>query len=341
MNHIRSRTSVYLSSTTLRICGLPLFYRAPSPKRSMSTIPSTTTRKVPSTPPVPRLSASLVVVNERNEILLVHRNPKASAFGGMHVFPGGNLDKKQDQSLAITAIRETFEESGLLLASSLSAAPLPSDTVLDEARHAIHQQKLLFQNFLQSQDLQADVDSLLPFTQWITPIGPPRRFHTQFYVAFLPAAPSSGFTSGAKQERIPKHDGGQEVIEARFVHPKIALAECREGKISVMPPQYYILSTLSDILQGPVNTLDQRQKVETLSQGAFGNMVINPRRLGEDSEGRTILTYEGDETRGGSKGRLHRALVKIDGGVTKEIHLVRNFDVYSEIEPKVVVSTKL
>ncbi|KDR81733.1 hypothetical protein GALMADRAFT_135138 [Galerina marginata CBS 339.88] len=283
--------------------------------------------------PTPRPSASLVIVNERNEVLLVHRNPKASSFGGMHVFPGGNLDKKQDQSLAMTAIRETFEESGLLLASSgISSRHGPSDSVLDEARHAIHQQKLRFQDFLQSQNLQPDVGSLLPFTQWITPVGPPRRFHTQFFVAFLRKAPSSGFSSGAKQDRIPKHDGGQEVIEARFVHPKIALDECREGKINVMPPQYYLLSTLADILQGSMNTTDQQKKVEFLSGDLFGRMCINPRRLGEDSNGRTILTYEGDETRGGSKGRFHRALVKMSSGAPNEISLIRNFDIFSEIE---------
>lgn len=133
------------------------------------------------------------------------------------------MDKQQDQSLAITAIRETFEESGLLLASPIPPANFPSDDVLDEARLAIHQQTLKFQKFLDSHNLRADTISLLPFTQWITPIGPPRyvqtqvcafngiifllsrRFHTQFYVAFLPAAHSSGFSSGAKEERLPKH----------------------------------------------------------------------------------------------------------------------------------------
>ncbi|KAJ3515737.1 hypothetical protein NLJ89_g1572 [Agrocybe chaxingu] len=284
--------------------------------------------------PTPRPSASLVVVNDRNEILLVHRNPKASAFGGMHVFPGGNLDTKQDHSIAITAIRETFEESGLLLASSTSSAPLPSDPVLDEARHAIHQQKLEFQTFLQNYGLKADVAALLPFTQWITPVGPPKRFHTQFFVAFLPGVPSSGFSSGAKQERIPKHDGGQEVIEARFVHPQRALDECRERKISLMPPQYYILSTLADVLGGSSNTPDQRRKVEALSQGAFGRMLINPRRLAEDENGRTILTYEGDETRGGSKGRLHRAHAMLKGGASSDITLIRNFDIFTEVEPQ-------
>lgn len=109
-------------------------------------------------------------------------------------------------------------------------------------------------------------------------------------------------------------DGGQEVIEARFVHPRTALTEARKGTLSFMPPQYYLLSTLADILEGPTNTPAQREKVQTLSTGLFGRMVITPKRFGDDGMGRTILTYEGDETRGGSKGRLHRALVKMTSG---------------------------
>lgn len=140
------------------------------------------------------------------------------------------------------------------------------------------------------------------------------------------------------------------MIEARFVHPKQALDECREGKISVMPPQFYILSTLADILQGSVNAADHRERVETLSRGLFGRMVINPRRLGEDQDGRTILTYEGDETRGGSKGRLHRSLIKgvscvlqaeivfivnvYTPQMSADISLIRNFDIFNDIEPQ-------
>ncbi|KAL9715270.1 hypothetical protein Ac2012v2_001931 [Leucoagaricus gongylophorus] len=273
--------------------------------------------------PVPRPSASLIVVNAHNEVLLVHRNPKACAFGGMTVFPGGNYDQKQDSSLAITAIRETFEESGLLFASSDDSSPdtlLLDDIRLDDARNGIHQQRYLFQDFLKSNHLRADSDQLLPFTQWITPIGSPRRFHTQFFVAFLQASSSAGFSSGAKQECIPKPDGGQEIISAWFLHPSEALREFREGKITFMPPQFYILATLADVLQGTLNTGDQRALVSKLSRGAFGQMVLNPRPCkpeGDDlTGGYSILTYEGDETRGGSKGRLHRAKLGITDGVS-------------------------
>ena len=100
-------------------------------------------------------------------------------------------------------------------------------------------------------------------------------------------------------------------MATRFLHPEDALAEFQEGKILFMPPQAYILQTLAEILEGRTNTVTQREYVKALSRGIFGRMVINPRRLGEDEEGRTILTFEGDETRGGSKGRLHRVLARV------------------------------
>ncbi|KAF8226796.1 hypothetical protein L208DRAFT_1453858 [Tricholoma matsutake] len=294
---------------------------------------------------LPRPSASLVIINERNEILLVHRNPQARHFGGVHVFPGGNVDKQQDDSSRITAIRETFEESGLLIASPISNSSTPlSDHDLDEARRNIHEQRLLFRTFLAGHRLKADTDSLLPFTQWVTPPNNLRRFHTQFYVTFLPVAPSLGFSSGAKQQQIPRPDGGEEVVAARFIHPEDALAEFQEGKITFMPPQAYILQTLAEILAGRTNTAMQRERVEALSRSMFGQMVINPRSMGIDGEGYTILTFEGDETRGGSKGRLHRVLAKIGkGGIMSEITLQRNFDIFTEIfEPQAfATSSKL
>ena len=86
------------------------------------------------------------------------------------VFPGGNYDKKQDgdHGLPLTAVREVFEESGLLLVQPTSSG-LPSDTELDKAREDIHSQKQLFNDFLSQYNLKANVEGLLPFTQWITP----------------------------------------------------------------------------------------------------------------------------------------------------------------------------
>lgn len=86
----------------------------------------------------------------------------------------------------------------------------------------------------------------------------------------------------------------------------------------MMPPQFYLVTTLASVLEGDVNTAQQRDTVALLSSGAFGKMVINPRPLPHGApEGWTVLTYEGDESRGGAKGRLHRSLVKFEkGGVS-------------------------
>lgn len=120
------------------------------------------------------------------------------------------------------------------------------------------------------------------------------------------------------------------MIEARFIHPRNALIEFRERKLNLMPPQYYLLSTLADILQGSTNTLTQREKIQTLSRGLFGKMVITPQRYKkDDGTGRVILTYEGDETRGGSKGRLHRALVKMTkDGVCRFLSFSIDFSIF-------------
>jgi hypothetical protein len=77
-----------------------------------------------------------------------------------------------------------------------------------------------------------------------------------------------------------------------------------------MPPQHYILTTLADLLLvGHQTTPQQRERVEKLSAGAFGRMVICPRAGKRDANGRTPLVYEGDEARGGPSGHLHRSIV--------------------------------
>lgn len=147
-----------------------------------------------------------------------------------------------------------------------------------------------------------------------------RRFHTQFYITFLQSAHSSGFASGGKQQRLPTPDGGQEVIAARFVHPRTALAEARANTIALMPPQVYLLSTIAEVLTGHVNTAAQRERIRALAEGAFGRMVVQPQPAPQkDEQGRTILLYEGDEARGGAKGRLHRSLGKFQNADVRNV----------------------
>ncbi|KAF8330461.1 hypothetical protein F5887DRAFT_1081767 [Amanita rubescens] len=96
---------------------------------------------------------------------------------------------------------------------------------------------------------------------------------------------------------------------------------------------FVTLLYISDILPRGINTQSQREKVERLSRGAFGKLSFNPKHFppedGDADPKRMLLVYEGDETRGGPPGRLHRAFVKHDEhGVTREIELHRNFDIF-------------
>lgn len=83
-----------------------------------------------------------------------------------------------------------------------------------------------------------------------------------------------------------------------------------------MPPQHYLINTLAEILSGDRNSEAQRTRIQQLSEGPFGGMVILPRqsKLGD---GRVVLAYEGDELVGGSLGARHRSVIKPGpGGVS-------------------------
>lgn len=91
------------------------------------------------------------------------------------------------------------------------------------------------------------------------------------------------------------------------MHPKNALAEYRAHKIGLMPPQFYLLSTLAELLSEGQTTSSEREKLEALARGAFGHMIVHPRVILNEG-GSLIYAYPGDEACGGPKGHLHRCL---------------------------------
>lgn len=134
-------------------------------------------------------SASIILVSPKNEILLLHRVKSSSAFPSAHVFPGGNLDpqdgtvpsdptdpERHKDSLAYRtgAIRELFEETGILLAkaspTATSLLPLSPEVRLS-GRKAVHSGKISFKDWLaaQSKDAVLHTEGLTPFTHWVTP----------------------------------------------------------------------------------------------------------------------------------------------------------------------------
>lgn len=178
------------------------------------------------------------------EVFMVVRHHQIDFASGAMVFPGGSVDA-QDSGLvvkspasAITSdapgsafwlagIRETFEEAGLVLARRRS-----EERILDAAaaarlvklhRSAVLDGTLPFAEMLEKESLEPVTDLMVHFAHWITPVGPPRRFDTHF---FLIAAPV---------EQAGHHDG-TEAVEGIWVSPAQAIADADAGRRVMLPP---------------------------------------------------------------------------------------------------------
>lgn len=242
--------------------------------------------------------------------------------------------------MRMTALRETFEESGLLLVEPASAAPPsapaapPTPAQRAQARRAVHSRTdaLTFPAFLARHHLAPPRDRLVPFSAWTTPPRAAVRFHTRFYVLFtddLARAPDPA--SVVDLAHAPTADGGIEVASASWIRPRDALAAFRRAEIALFPPQYYLLTTLAGLLDSlhthprdrDPSPNPNRSRSEALRSaiGGFGSRQFNPRPMGFTHEGgigqRLLLTYEGDELRGGNARDRHRCLVRYQGPVSE------------------------
>jgi 8-oxo-dGTP pyrophosphatase MutT (NUDIX family) len=168
------------------------------------------------TPAEPRDAATVVLMRPGDsgpELYLLRRQTSMAFAGGMCVFPGGGVDRRDfDHSVAwagpepavwaeqlhtsaemaralvCAAVRETFEESGVLLAGP-SATDVVADTTGDgweEDRRALEAKELAFTAFLDRRGLVLRSDLLGAWAAWCTPEFEPRRFRTWFFVAALP-----------------------------------------------------------------------------------------------------------------------------------------------------------
>lgn len=181
------------------------------------------------------------------EVFVLRRTPGAAFGAGMFVFPGGRVDEvdgghalepyvhgmddtEASRQLAIergglaywvAAIRECFEESGLLLARRHDGTipePDPTDRV------AVHRGELSMIELCRKYGLVLDAGALRYVAHWVTPIGEtPRRFDTRF---FLAAAPHG-------QDGV--HDDA-ETVDSRWVRPSEALRDAEQGALTMMPP---------------------------------------------------------------------------------------------------------
>ncbi|KAI3395013.1 hypothetical protein diail_1902 [Diaporthe ilicicola] len=280
-------------------------------------------------PPVAeaRPSSSIMLLSPSNQVLLLHRVHTSTSFPSAHVFPGGNIspfhepplpppdsrERHRDSlSYRLAAVRETFEESGILIAKRSQ-----DDDVLlvvpeaerERARREIHGDKAKFVEWVEG-GLGATlcVDDLVPFTRWITPPNMPKRFTTQMYIYFMPLAESPRASVGRDGRAVdvdvvqtPTPDGGVEHTAATFADAREWLQKQKNGEIVLFPPQCYLLTLVAQIFdsvspESVGHDLEARyaaqrralvdfvRRTPTASEGGAGGKALHPSALTPWSE---------------------------------------------------------
>jgi 8-oxo-dGTP pyrophosphatase MutT (NUDIX family) len=211
-------------------------------------------------PVVPKPASTIVLARESErggfEAFLVQRQASMGFMGGMHVFPGGKLceadgsdamrariadpehaarhdvwgegvSAAEATARAVAAIRETFEEAGVLLCRD--ADHLPAERVAELRAALLGGED--FAALLGRAGLQLELARLVPLSRWITPERERTRFDTSFYVARAPRGQHA------------EHDRGESVAAA-WLSPDAALAATAEGRIRLAPPTALTLESL-------------------------------------------------------------------------------------------------
>jgi 8-oxo-dGTP pyrophosphatase MutT (NUDIX family) len=213
----------------------------------------------------PRPAATIAIVRAITsglEVLMMQRSLDAGFMAGAYVFPGGAIDPEDSDprlyalcagmddaqasrklgiehdglSYWVGAIRECFEEAGLLFCYDRSGELIALDQPGLEARfvaqrNALNAGQLSFVDFCEQQGLRLATDRLTYFSHWITPAGAPRRYDTRFFATVAPAA----------QE--PLHDA-KELVDTVWVRPDEALERDRAGTLSLRTPTIATLRQL-------------------------------------------------------------------------------------------------
>ena len=215
--------------------------------------------------PAPRAASTVLlcrptastVPGESFEIYMVKRHGLSDVLGGAFVFPGGKLDAADDD-VALThltdhacaradettwssavfaaAIRETFEEAGVLVGLR-GAAAAAAQATLDQLTHLTRDAAapLPFAAALKQLVITLDATDLLPWVRWVTPLAAPKRFDARFFLARMPAG------------QTPIADV-RETTEGRWITPAEALHLFEHGaddEFPLAPPTYKSIEDLA------------------------------------------------------------------------------------------------
>lgn len=195
-----------------------------------------------------------MIVDDRPklQVLLVQRTSRAVFGPSAWVFPGGRVDPDDAADLShvvhglsdteasamidvpkngrawwVAGLRETLEEAGLLLGAGDTAID-----VIERTRDAVHADAGVFVTALAENGVSLDLAAMSEVARFITPLGPPRRFDTRFFVARAPAGQTA------------RHDE-EEVVEHRWIEPAEAIERFRNDELPMMSVTHRMISCLA------------------------------------------------------------------------------------------------
>jgi len=234
----------------------------------------------------PAATVLLVRDDPAFEVLMVKRHHQIDFASGALVFPGGKThagdhdpawaqwtigweaSAPHKRALRVAAIREAYEETGILLCRRGDGAKFEADERAAAARPEIEADRRSFLDLVRELEVRLDLAALSVFARWITPPVTPKRFDTWFYIAAAPA------------DQLALCDG-RETVDAEWIEPLEALRLAEAGRRKVIFPTRMNLKLLAEAA-GAADAVD-RARARTLVtvepkliDGPDGRMLVIP-----------------------------------------------------------------
>jgi 8-oxo-dGTP pyrophosphatase MutT (NUDIX family) len=260
-----------------------------------------------------RLAATVILARPNLEVYLARRSTGSAFAPNAFVFPGGTIESADAsaaaqrrtlgleperlarefraeiasdlrssepptepdaaRALLVAALRELFEEAGVLLARTAAMRPIAADAAewerVNDERARVRGGSLGFADFLDAHDWYADARELMLFSHWITPPSEPRRYNTHFFFA---AAPPE---QAALADAFEMHDG-------IWIAPSDALARHRRGEMHLVYPTIKHLERLSafESLDAALRFARSKPIVTVMPNDTADDFAIPPRLEG-------------------------------------------------------------
>ncbi len=211
-------------------------------------------------PPPLRDASTVVLLRDAGglETYLMRRAPSMAFAAGMHVFPGGRIDdadgdmdvawvgdpldpqrmtatQHQARGLIVGAVREVFEETGVLLAVDESGRVPAEDDAWEDDRAAVAESSPALAEILDRRRLRLDPGLLPLWTHWVTPEVESKRYDVRFFVAAVPPGQQARDVSGEADQVV-------------WTSPAAALGDYARGRLPMLPPT---VATLADLAALP------------------------------------------------------------------------------------------